>query len=51
MLVEKYRINYDIFFVTTVENVLRTTGCPVPNVLPVPGRRRAMDGMHTKEPA
>jgi len=31
MLVEKYRINYDIFWVTTVENVLRTTGCPALN--------------------
>ncbi|MDI3465796.1 MAG: hypothetical protein OJF50_004617 [Nitrospira sp.] len=51
MLVEKYRINYDIVFVTTVENVLRTTGCSVRNIPLVPGRRRAADGMHTKEPA
>ncbi|WHZ27731.1 MAG: hypothetical protein OJF51_002528 [Nitrospira sp.] len=48
---EKYRINYDTFFATTVENVLRTTGCSVLNIPPVPGCRRTVDGLHTKESA
>ncbi|GMV50797.1 MAG: hypothetical protein AMXMBFR67_23400 [Nitrospira sp.] len=38
-----------IFWGNTAEKVVRTAGCPVLTIPLVPGRRRAVNGAHTKE--
>ncbi|MDF0650456.1 MAG: hypothetical protein CV081_06465 [Nitrospira sp. LK265] len=49
--VGKYRLNYDIFFLGSVEHVIQTVDCPVPTIRLVLGGRETVDGTQTKESA